>query len=169
MAEDGLVAKIRGAATDKDSDKVQEGELVSHKFIIAGILNKRYAIPATVIREIVIDVPIHYVPFVPPYIRGFINRHGEPYTVVDLSVLFEQEETKERAFLVLNLDNDQLAFLVSDIHEIVKVPDTDVYPITEKGEDGGYFSSSVRLGTEDVFIVAVEAVRKRLADDLGAP
>jgi purine-binding chemotaxis protein CheW len=168
MPESDLIAKITEAAESIQSAD-QETELRYRKFIIVGIMDKRCAIPAAVIREIVIDVPIHFVPFVPPYIRGFVNRHGEPYTVVDLGVLFEQKATEERSFLVLNLPDDQLAFLVSDIHEILKVPESDVFPITEKLEDDRFFEGSVRLGSQDVFIVSVDGIRTRMAGDLGKP
>jgi len=168
MPDADLISRIAEAAESPPSTG-PETELRYRKFIIAGILDKRYAIPATVIREIVIDVSLHYVPFVPPYIRGFVNRHGEPFTVVDLGVLFEQKVTEERSFLVLNLPDDQLAFLVSDIHEIVKVPESDVFPITEKLEDERFFEGSVRLGTSDVFIVSVDGIRTRMAGDLGKP
>ncbi len=166
MPDADLISNIAKAAESIQSTD-QDAELRYRKFIIVGIMDKRYAIPATVIREIVIDVPIHFVPFVPPYIRGFVNRHGEPYTVVDLGVLFDQKVTEERSFLVLNLPDDQLAFLVSDIFEIVKVPESDVFPITEKLEDERFFEGSVRLGTENVFIVSVEGIRTRMAGDLG--
>ena len=168
MPESDLINKITEAAEFTQSVG-QEAEVRYRKFIIVGIMDKRFAIPATVIREIVIDVPLHFVPFVPPYISGFVNRHGEPYTVVDLGVLFEQKATEERSFLVLNLPDDQLAFLVSDIHEIVKVPESDAFPITEKLEDERFFEGSVRLGTDDVFIVSVDGIRTRLAGDLGKP
>lgn len=168
MADQDLISRIAEAGEANQSAD-QEVELCYRKFIIAGIKDKRYAIPATVIREIVIDVPLHFVPFVPPYISGFVNRHGEPYTVVDLGVLFEQKVTEERSFLVLNLPDDQLSFLVSDIHEIVKVPESDIFPITEKLEDERFFEGSVRLGTNDVFIVSVDGIRTRLAGDLGQP
>jgi purine-binding chemotaxis protein CheW len=168
MADTDLISKIAQAAESSQS-AAQGNDVRYRKFIVTGILNRRCAIPATMIREIVIDVPIHFVPFVPPYIRGFVNRHGEPYTVVDLGVLFEQEATKERSFLVLNLPDDQLAFLVSDIHEIVKVPESAVFPITEKLEDARFFEGSVRLGSDDVFIVSVEGIRTRMAGDLGKP
>lgn len=168
MPDSDLISRI-AEATGTNQAADHEKDVRYRKFIVTGILDKRCAIPATVIREIVIDVPIHFVPFVPPYIRGFINRHGEPYTVVDLGVLFEQTATKERSFLVLNLHDDQLAFLVSDIHEIVKVPESDVFPITEKLKDERFFEGSVRLGTEDVFIVSVDGIRTRMAGDLGKP
>ena len=124
MPDSDLINKLTQAA-ESTSPAGQETELRYRKFIIVGILGKRFAIPAAVIREIVIDVPLHYVPFVPPYIRGFINRHGEPFTTVDLGILFEQKVTEERSFLVLNLPDDQLAFLVSDVNEIVKIPESD--------------------------------------------
>jgi purine-binding chemotaxis protein CheW len=139
------------------------------KFVVAGLAGATYAIPAASVREIVIDAPVHYVPFVPPYIRGLVNRHGEPYTAVDLNVLLRKEAAGgDQTLLVLNGNDDRLALLVSSVHEIVKVDEADVYPITEKESEIGLLAGSVRLHDSDVFIVSIEGIKRRMDEDLGS-
>ncbi|MBN2873999.1 MAG: chemotaxis protein CheW, partial [Spirochaetales bacterium] len=87
MADREVLEKLSGSESRR-AEAEAVVERVWRKFIVAGLIGARYAIPAADVREIVIEAPIHYVPFVPPYVRGFVNRHGEPYTAVDLNVLF---------------------------------------------------------------------------------
>jgi len=139
------------------------------KFVIAGLVGATYAIPAASVREIVIDALVHYVPFVPPYIRGLVNRHGEPYTAVDLNVLLRKEAASgEQTLLVLNGNDDRLALLVSSVHEIVKVDEAGIYPITEKENEIGFLAGSVRLNDSDVFIVSIDGIKRRMEEDLGS-
>lgn len=167
MADKEVLEKLSGSESRR-AEAEAVVERVWRKFIVAGLIGARYAIPAADVREIVIEAPIHYVPFVPPYVRGFVNRHGEPYTAVDLNVLFRKEPTgDDQALLVLNADDDNLALLVSSVHEIVKVDDANVYPITEKEGEVGFLAGSVRLGEDDVFIVSIEGIRRRMGEDLG--
>ena len=105
-------------AAGGETGQQEENEERTVKFLVFDIRGKKYALHAEDIREIVMDIPVFYIPFVPPYIRGLINRHGEPYTVFDLNVLFEKEKQDSSTYLILNLENDQLAFLISDIREI---------------------------------------------------
>ncbi len=143
-------------------------ERVYRKFVIAGLVGATYAIPAAAVREIVIDASVHYVPFIPPYIKGLVNRHGEPYTAVDLNVLLRKEAAEgEQTLLVLNGNDDRLALLVSSVHEIVKVDEEKIYPITEKENEIGFLAGSVRLDESDVFIVSIEGIKRRMEEDLG--
>ena len=142
-------------------------ERTYRKFVIAGLVGATYAIPAALVREIVIDATVHYVPFVPPYIKGLVNRHGEPYAAIDLNVLLRKEAAEgEQTLLVLNGNEDRLALLVSGVHEIVKVDEADVYPITEKENQVGFLSGSVRLDGDDVLIVSIEGIKRRMDEDL---
>jgi chemotaxis signal transduction protein len=134
--------------------------------VIFRIDQKRYALDAEEIREIILGYPLFYVPFVPPYIRGFINRHGEPHTVIDLNVLFEQVQLDASTFLVLNRKGDQLALIISEICEIIKVREPDVHRVTgDTGEDD-FFTGSVTVGGREVFIVNLEAIHERQEKDL---
>ena len=91
---------LNGISEAGKSEKMNNSEVNESisKLIVFRINKKAYALYASMIREIVLDVPLFYVPFVPSYIRGFINRHGEPYTVFDLNMLFEQNKLDSSTF-----------------------------------------------------------------------
>ena len=144
-------------------------EKVYHKYVIVDLSGSGYAIPAESVREIVMDVPVHYLPFVPPYIRGLVNRHGEPYTAIDLNVLFRKDAASgELTLLVLNIENDRLALVTSGVREIVRVEETLVFPISENEDEAAFLMGTVRVGDNDIFIVSIEGVQKKMEADLGS-
>lgn len=167
MPDKELLGKILESGPGGTGGKL-EAERGYRKFVIAALVGATYAIPAASVREIVIDAPIHYLPFVPPYIKGLVNRHGEPYTAVDLNVLLRKEADEGgQTLLVLNGSEDRLALLVSGVHEIVKVDEAETYPITEKENEIGFLAGSVRIKDSDVFIVSIEGIKRRMEEDLG--
>jgi len=165
-ASTGLLKKIetleRSKITEDEHQTVEQ-----NKYMIVKIGEKKYALFADEVREIVGDVPIFYVPFVPPYIRGFINRHGEPYTVLDLTVIFERENLDSSTFLILGREDDQLALLISDVLEIKRLPDTDLHRITSVVPEDDYFLGSISLkDKEEIFVLNLDQVMKKLEGDL---
>ena len=138
------------------------------KYMLISINGKKYAIHADDVREIIGGIPIFFVPFTPPYIRGFINRHGEPYTVIDLTVIFEQETLDSATYLILKRDDDQIALLISDVLEIVKLPESDFHRITSKIQEDDYFTGSISpQGNEEIFVLNLENILKKLEADIG--
>lgn len=137
-----------------------------YKFLVFHINKRRLAFHAEQVREILMDVPIFFVPFVPPYIRGFINRHGEPHSVFDMNVLFEKEKTDSSTFLIINLENEQLAFLISDVLEILKVREDEIHEITSRTEHEGFFKGSISPGDEEIFILDLDNILNRLKADI---
>ena len=119
MDTNELLKGISDAGKNENLNNTDSNETIS-KLIVFRINQKVYALYANMIREIVLDVPLFYVPFVPSYIRGFINRHGEPYTVFDLNMLFEQQKLDSSTFFILNIEDDQVAFMINDVLEIQK-------------------------------------------------
>lgn len=167
MENEKLIEQI----TQNQETKNEQGTRADEKtvkFIVFLVDQKKYALYAEEIREIILDYPLFYVPFIPPYVRGFINRHGEPHTVIDLNVLFEQVKLESSTFLVLNREDDQLAFVISEILEIVKLPEDDVHLITEDTGDEGYFLGSITSRDQEIFIVDLEKVLERLERDLAS-
>jgi len=142
--------------------------IILAKYMIISINEKKYAIHADDVREIIGGSPIFYVPFTPPYIRGFINRHGEPYTVIDLTVIFERETLDSSTYLILKKDDDQLALLISDVLEIVKLPESELHKITSKVQEDDYFIGSIApQGKEEIFVLNLGNILKKLEADLG--
>ena len=165
MKNTELVAKIE---TEKRADSkkhaLEDQKVI--KFMIVQIKDKRYAFYADQIKEIVMDASLYFVPFVPHYIRGFINRHGEPYTVFDLHALFEQELLDSKTFLISNVEHDQIAFLVSSVIEILKVPENEVHIITSADDHDSFFVGAVSSKGMEIFILNIPTILERLDHDL---
>lgn len=166
MDNESLLEKLE-KKREAESAEERVLEEKTEKLIVFQVGEKRYALYADDIREIILDFPLFYVPFVPPYVRGFINRHGEPHTVLDLSVLFEQIKLDSSTFLVLNRENDQLAFVISEILEIAKLTAQEIHLITEDTGEEGYFLGSISSHEQEIFIVDLQKVLDRLERDLG--
>lgn len=137
------------------------------KFLIFLLEERRLAVPADLIREIVLDLPLFYVPFVPAYVRGFINRHGEPYTVIDLRVIFDQKLIESSTYLVLSDGANPAAFLISDVVEIMRVDEEDVHHITAHDEGMQYVTGSITDPEgREILILDISEVFKRLSKDV---
>lgn len=136
------------------------------KFLIFNIDDKRYAIHANLIKEIVTETELFFVPFVPPYIRGFINRHGKPYTVFDIKVLFENEKQNSSKFLVINKEDDQIAFMVSDVVEIANLSEEDMRTLSTEEKENNYFSELLTINELDILVVNINTILEKLEKDI---
>ena len=160
-----LLSKISNQESVEDSENVKSSEKVI-KYLIVQINEKKYAFYADQIREIVMNVPLYYVPFVPHYIRGFINRHGEPYTVFDLHALFEKQQLESSTFLISSFNNDQIAFLTTSVIEILKIPESEVHLITSTDEFDSFFLGALNSKGTEIFILNLQNIIGRLENDL---
>ena len=163
MTDSELVNKIEEHQDTQKEEEIQEVRYI--KFLVFRIKEKKFALYASEVREIVLDIPRFYVPFTPPYVRGFINRHGEPYTVIDPDVLFEKEANESSTYLILNMQDDHVACMISDIHEIMKVPENDIHLITAEEEEDGFFLGAITSEGEDIFIINLRSIFQRLEYD----
>lgn len=143
-----------------------EKEKKSFKFLVFHSDNRYYALYAEEVREIVTETPLFYLPFAPSYVRGLINRHGEPYTVLDLLMIFEQRELTASTYLVIKRDNDQITFLISDVDEIVRTDEEDIHLITSQEDQHGYFTGALKAGDREIFILNTQSICQRLEKDL---
>jgi len=144
---------------------METGEAL-HKFVVFTIGSKVYALPAEMVREITFQEELYYVPFVPPYVRGYANRHGLPYAVIDVQVLFEQDALENGTLLVLNIPGDQVALLISDVDEIVKIAESEIHALSSNDESSQYFSHSVEVNGQEVFVLKLETLLERLERDI---
>lgn len=165
MDNDGIIEKLTAESGDLENGPAATENWT--KFLIVEIGKDRYGFHARQIKEIVTDQPIYYVPFVPPYIKGFINRHGEPHTAFDLSLLFGKQGLDGEMFLVSRHGGDQLAFQISDVTEILKVPEGDLRSLSSVDDGESYFSGVLSLEGADIFVLNIDSLVARLERDLG--
>lgn len=154
---------------EKSEGEGGEEEIIEekeYKFLIFTVGEHLYALYADEVREIIGGNPVFYLPFVPAYVRGLINRHGDPHTVFDVHALLEQEQTEADSFLILKLEEDKVAILISEILEIVKVPESGINVLTSKEREMRFFRGSITVKGKEVFILHVQNLLLKLEEDL---
>lgn len=158
-----LVKKLSGAG-EGGADAV-EAPVAYRKLILFLIDDKRYAFESDEVKEVVIVSDIYFIPFVPPYVAGLINRHGEPHTVLDLKVILDNEKLAASKVLIMNQDGDQIAFLITDILKIIPVPEGDIAAVPSS-EGSSLFRGSFSFEGREVFIINAQDVYDRLQHDI---
>lgn len=163
MDNEEIVAKL---ARGKEQEENEDLQVVYRKFVVFSVAEKKYALPTEEVKEISFDNQIYYVPFLPPYIRGYANRHGSPFTVLDVQMLFDNTLLETSTLLILNLPNDQLALLISDVEEIIKVPVTEIHSISSSDDSSRYFVEAITVKEQETFILNNLTLLERLEHDI---
>ncbi len=158
---------IRQLSEREESERAQEvrAEEAGRDFVVFLIDRKRYALRAELVREIVINTDIYFIPFVPPYLAGLINRHGEPHSVFDIRILLENEPLKTSKLLIMNDAHDHAAFLISDVVRVVSIPESGVHPMPAT-EAQRTFEGYINYDGDEIFIINVQEINDRLQNDL---
>lgn len=138
------------------------------KFLLFRCGETEYAIASSLVREIVSQLPVYPVPFVPPWVRGLLNRHGEPFVVLDPEVLFGRDPLKGTTALLLSVPKDQVSFRISDVCEFVTLFESEVHRISSPDESTVFFQGAIPTARGDVFVLDVQEILKRLAADVGS-
>ena len=136
------------------------------KYVVFTVGEIAYALDADKVKEITFNNELYYVPFLPPYVRGYANRHGAPFTVYDVQLLFERGPLDSTTLLVLNLPGDQVGLLISDVNEIIKLPTEAVHPLASSDDTARYFSSSIEVQGKEVFVLNIDTLVERLERDV---
>ena len=127
-------------------------------YLIFSVHSHRYALPSPLIQEIMQDVTVHFLPFVPSYIEGIINCHGKPYTVINHLAMFDIEddtEISEQTFLVLKRSDDQFCLHVSNIDLFYEPEEDDV------------LENSIMYKNKEIEIFNADKIEETLRKDLG--
>ena len=163
MDNQELLERLHETHTE-DAQQVEPEEI--RKYVVFYVGDAVFALPAADVREITFDTVVYYVPFLPPYIPGFANRHGQPHTVFDIRLLFKSEKLESGALLVLNIPQDQACLMISDVDEIIKVPLSDVHTITSEDENSRFFMESFSQDGSEIFVLNAVRLLERLERDL---
>jgi chemotaxis signal transduction protein len=156
MDSQELTAKILESSGASSLTEAQEVSTV--KLIFFRVGESLYALPAEFVQEIMLDLTIHYIPFLPPLVRGLVNRLGEPITVVDLHYLIHRSSLNGKTFLILKPHISKTAFLIDSVQDIRVIAETEISRLVTTPESGNFGLGIVRYGDADVLVLNVEAV-----------
>jgi chemotaxis signal transduction protein len=135
------------------------------KYIVFSAGAGLYALQAEDIQEIMLNMDIHYLPFVPPFVRGLINRLGEPLTVLDLVNLLFGQDINGKAFIILKPHISKMAFLIDVVRDIAWVAPESIRSVSAGSQgQAAYVEGMFSRKDEDVTILSlteiIQAVKK---------
>lgn len=164
MKKNDLLKIISNSPEEQESIK-KKSKTDTIKIIIFEVNNNKFAILASLVKEIYETDFIHPLPFVPIYVRGLINKQGEPYTVVDLQLLFNQEKIESSMFLVINKEKDHMAYMIHDVIDIIKIDKSGIYEIIE---DSGltFFDKYIDIKNEKIYLLNIDHISRKLKSDV---
>lgn len=160
-----LIEEIKESQNDnlEEIEAIQDG--VEKTWLIFSVNDKQYAIEAPVAKEILRNMDIYPLPFVPEYIKGVINRHGNPYTVIDLAAFFGDEQQEASLFIVMNLEDNQFCVQITDILDFHTANESSVIHITET-EDLDFFNGTIEYQEKNVPIILIDKIYETIRKDL---
>ncbi|MBQ3686349.1 MAG: chemotaxis protein CheW [Treponema sp.] len=156
-----------------ESQKASEAQDVEKKttvWLIFSIAGKKYAMRSADVLEIIRDVPIYKLPFMPAYIEGVINRRGDPFTVINPLAVFGDTDAKppeEPLFLIMKRDDDQLSVHISDILQFTEMAESDLNLIPNGGDED-FFLGTLSYGHEEVPAINPGSFELLIRKDLGS-
>jgi len=139
------------------------------KYIVFTVGTGLYALLAEDVQEIILDMDIHYLPFVPPFVRGLINRLGEPLTVLDLVSLFQGQPLQGKAFIILKPHISKMAFLISAVQDILRVSSGSIRHVSINAQSqDAYVEGVFTRKDEDVTILSLTEIIAAVKNALDA-
>ncbi len=178
--------------TDEQAESVVEETIM---WLVFAIGNERFAIPSSEVGEIIRDVAVYHLPFLPSYVDGVINKRGDPCAVINPVLLLDRQtvESKEEddeaeeengvpvlnskknvrkdevsLFLVLNRDGDQLCLRITDILFFHESRKQDVHMLVTENADTSFYSGTVEYNHTEIPVINAAAFELRLRNDLGS-
>lgn len=132
-------------------------------FLIIKISNAVYALQYSHIKEILHNPKLDVLPFVPSYIAGVINRHGEPIVLFDPNILFGYEKQVHTITIIIE-NEETFGLIVSEIQSFERVK------LSELSYDSmfvsQFYSYSIFLDGKEVRVINPHAFLEYLSKDL---
>ena len=157
---------------EENSEQTQEvvEEKTMTTWLIFSIANKKYAVRSSDVLEIIRDVAVYKLPFMPSYIEGVLNRRGDPFTVINPRSLIGDTDTTpppEPLFMILKRDDDQLSLHISDILFFTEMAESDLNLIPGKNDEG-FFIGILDYENEEIPVLNTNAFENLMRKDLGS-
>jgi len=162
-----IIDQIARETKDK-TEVVEEKKMVT--WLIFSVEGKKYAVKSGDVLEIIRDVAVYRLPFMPDYIEGVLNRRGDPYTVINPRSLIGDTDTtppEPPLFLIFKRDDDQLSIHISDILFFAEMEEDALNQIPEKNEEG-FFLGTIAYNGEEIPVLNPNAFEILIRKELGS-
>lgn len=152
LSEDDLLA------VDDISDDVNVQTV-----LIFAVGDNNYSIDSSSVKEIVRNVQVFSMPFLPKYIKGVLNYYSKPYAVVDiLNFLDGKFLDGANIFLVLN-DENNISLQITDVREFHEIKNMQDFSNSEKAN---FFKGAIEFGNSTVPVLNIENIIQKIRSDI---
>ena len=162
MAEE-ILSRIKNVKSEKTEEKQKEKKDI---WLIFTIGEKRFAIPAENVKEILRDATVFPLPFVPPYVDGVLNRYGDPYVVINPAILEGYESPQSMLFIVLN-DESHSCFRITDVKDFFSATENDIVHFSE-AEMSEFYEGTLNVDGQEVFVLKIQAIIEKVGKEIAA-
>ena len=162
MAEE-ILSLIKNAKSEKEAKKQKDNQSI---WLIFTIGEKRFAIHAETVKEILRDAAVFPLPFVPSYVDGILNRYGDPYVVINPAALEGYDAPKSFLFIVLN-DESHSCLRITDVKDFFSASEKDIVHFNEE-EFSEYYDGTLKVDGEEVFVMNIQAIIEKVGKEIAA-
>lgn len=166
MNED-IIEEIEAKSGEK-TVSAKETEMTT--WLIFLISEKKYAVRSCDVVEIISDLSVYKLPFMPKYIEGVLNRRGDPFTVINPNPVFDGDTNaappQKSLFMIFKRSDDQLALHISDILLFTKIEDKRLKLIPDATEEN-FFHGTVDYEGEEIPVMNPNAFELLIRKDCG--
>ena len=120
------------AREQEDDYTDQPVELQTDKYLIFSSDGLMYGIKADLVKDIITDYAITYLPQVPSYVRGVINLRGQIIPMVDIRLRLGKMPQENFCGIVVDVDGNMVGILVDMVEKMVDVPQRSILPVPTK-------------------------------------
>lgn len=133
-------------------------------WLVFSVGDSKYALLSSDVKEIIRDVTVFPLPFVPSYINGILNRYGEPYAVIDPLPLLENKIQDSCLFIVLQGES-HVCLKISEIIEFHTVSNAEIKSFSNS-DSGKYYIGSFDFEDSEVLILNSESFIEVVEKDI---
>ena len=123
------------AMEQEDNYTDQPSEIQTEMYLVFSSANLMYGIKAELVKDIITDYTITYLPQVPNYVKGVINLRGQIIPMVDIRLRLGKMPQENFCGIVVDVDGSMVGILVDMVEQMVDVPIGSILPVpTSRGQ-----------------------------------
>ena len=162
---------VKDLESKSDAKAVTVEEKAMTTWLIFLISEKKYAVRSSDVVEIISDLAVYKLPFMPKYIEGVLNRRGDPFTVINPNPIFNEATNiappEKSLFMIFKRSDDQLSLHISDILLFTKIEDSYLKLIPDAKEES-FFLGTVEFDGEEIPVINPNAFEVLIRKDCGS-
>lgn len=159
---DELFSTIKNELAKKTESK---GSKKKTTWLIFTLQNQQfYALPAGSVKEILRDSQIFPLPFAPDYLKGVVNRYGDPYAIIDPAIIMGEKEQKSSIYIVIN-DENHTCFQIADVKDFYSASESELVPFAQS-ENSDFFEGTITFKNKSVLVLKITAFLQKVEQDI---